>query len=197
MTHLSLPRPVGRARQHRATITAHSRHAGQQGEGGPVPQEDMPRSGAGGSQAAQTRRGCGTKPSHRVWLNLDPCGLACVAMTWAIVIYANWAVTVRWLSRACSRGSASCKGWLAPGLQVVCEQQLFRKALANAEKISHGPGSCQTVAPLRTVQSSLALCALAAFCCASVVGRLVSGHLCHSRYFPPHLLPRAVFPLEG
>ena len=46
------------------------------------------------AMAGRARQGCGTKPTHRVWVNLDPCGLACAATTWGIVLYANFAVTV-------------------------------------------------------------------------------------------------------
>lgn len=33
------------------------------------------------------RAGCGTRDSHRLWLNTEPCGLICASATWAIVLY--------------------------------------------------------------------------------------------------------------
>ena len=39
------------------------------------------------------KRGCGTRDSHRRWLNTDPCGLICASLTWLIVLYCSAAVT--------------------------------------------------------------------------------------------------------
>ena len=33
------------------------------------------------------RAGCGTRDSHRFWLNTEPCGLLCATLSWAIVLY--------------------------------------------------------------------------------------------------------------
>jgi hypothetical protein len=39
------------------------------------------------------KRGCGTRDSHRRWLNTDPCGLVCASLTWVIVLYCSYVVT--------------------------------------------------------------------------------------------------------
>ena len=39
------------------------------------------------------KRGCGTRDSHRRWLNTDPCGLICASLTWFIVLYCSFVVT--------------------------------------------------------------------------------------------------------
>jgi hypothetical protein len=33
------------------------------------------------------KRGCGTRDHHQQWLNMDPCGLLCASLVWAIVLY--------------------------------------------------------------------------------------------------------------
>jgi hypothetical protein len=39
------------------------------------------------------KRGCGTRDSHKRWLNTDPCGLICASLTWVIVLYCSYATT--------------------------------------------------------------------------------------------------------
>jgi len=38
------------------------------------------------------KRGCGTRDSHKRWLNMDPCGLICASLTWCIVLYCGFVV---------------------------------------------------------------------------------------------------------
>ena len=45
------------------------------------------------SKLRSRKRGCGTRDSHRRWLNTDPCGLICAGLTWVIVLYCSFAVT--------------------------------------------------------------------------------------------------------
>ena len=45
---------------------------------------------------------CGTRPGVRIWLNTECCGVFCAGVTWALIVYAQYAVSVHvilpWLS---------------------------------------------------------------------------------------------------
>lgn len=38
--------------------------------------------------------GCGTSFDALHWLNIEPCGMICASITWLIVLYCEYAVTV-------------------------------------------------------------------------------------------------------
>ncbi|CAM9553216.1 unnamed protein product, partial [Ectocarpus sp. 13 AM-2016] len=50
------------------------------------------------------RQMCGTAEGSAIWCNLDPCGLICAVITYGLVAYAQYAVTVcvvgQWLGRS-------------------------------------------------------------------------------------------------
>jgi hypothetical protein len=56
------------------------------------------------------RRGCGTGDHHRVWLNLDPCGVTCASLVWAIMLYSQAVVSADviapWLGALSPAGAA-------------------------------------------------------------------------------------------
>ncbi|CAM9812270.1 unnamed protein product, partial [Ectocarpus sp. 4 AP-2014] len=53
---------------------------------------------------AMGRQMCGTAEGSAIWCNLDPCGLICAVITYGLVAYAQYAVTVcvvgQWLGRS-------------------------------------------------------------------------------------------------
>jgi len=66
--------------------------------------EGAPGSSAVPGPSSSRRAGCGTTEAHAVWLNADPCGLACAGAAWAITFFL-WAGCEAWV----------LEGWLARG----------------------------------------------------------------------------------
>ena len=74
----------------------------------------LPRSG---------KSGCGTTEAHRVWLNVDICGLTCAGVVWSITFFIwygseAWVVS-GWLT-GLSRLSASCLLAVLASLALAC-----------------------------------------------------------------------------
>jgi len=41
----------------------------------------------------KSKKGCGTSPYHKQWLNVDACGVLCATMVWTIMIYSQFVVS--------------------------------------------------------------------------------------------------------
>jgi hypothetical protein len=70
------------------------------------------------------KRGCGTRDSHKYWLNLDPCGLICAGLSWSIVLYCAGVVASLtlgpWYAGAPWAGRAHCAAfWTLAALALA------------------------------------------------------------------------------